>query len=90
MDEIAKLSGISDAKNLGKWSQDKEKGGSRPNFNAIVRLLQKGACTETLFGVESRPKNQIQELPAVEELINTPKFQEELFKALKKLKQEGH
>lgn len=57
VDEIAELAGIADPKNLGKWAQDKSKGGSRPNFNAIVRLLLKGAGTMTLFGVESKSNN---------------------------------
>ena len=50
--EIAELAGISDSKNIGKWMQDKEKGGARPNYNALAKLLGKGATVETLFGVE--------------------------------------
>ena len=53
LDDIAQLSGIKDSKNLGKWSQDKDKGGARPNYNAICRLIEKGATTKTMFGVES-------------------------------------
>lgn len=52
LDEIAALSRIKDPKNLGKWSQGKPNG-SRPNYNAIVRLLRAGATTKTLFGVDS-------------------------------------
>lgn len=52
LSEIADLSGISDPRNLGKWMQEKSKGGSRPNYNAIAKLLQKGSTVETLFGVE--------------------------------------
>ena len=50
-EQIAKLAGISDPKNLGKWGQGKPNG-SRPNYNAFVRLLEKGASVETLFGVQ--------------------------------------
>ena len=89
LEEIARMSGISDAKNLGKWSQDKDKGGSRPNFNALVRLLESGACTETLFGVEYRPRRNVKVLPSVEELIKTPRFQEELLKALNRMNEDG-
>lgn len=49
--QIAELAGISDPKNLGKWGQSKPDG-SRPNYNAFIRLLEKGASVETLFGVE--------------------------------------
>ena len=53
LDEIARLAGITEARNLGKWSQDKSKCGSRPNYNAIVRLMEKRATAETLLGVSS-------------------------------------
>ena len=56
-EEIAKLAGISDPKNLGKWGQGKPNG-SRPNYNAFVRLLQNGATVETLFGVANDPNFQ--------------------------------
>lgn len=53
LDELAKLAGIKESRNLAKWSQSKEKGGSRPSFNAVVRLLSAGASTMTLFGVNT-------------------------------------
>lgn len=74
-EEIASLSGITDAKNLGKWSQDKERGGSRPNYNALVRLLEKGATTKTLFGVEQAPANTLREIPPhLEKILKNPEF----------------
>ena len=74
-DEIASLSGITDAKNLGKWSQDKERGGSRPNYNALVKLLEKGATTKTLFGVEQHPIDGVKEIPPyLEKILNHPEF----------------
>lgn len=57
LDEIAALSRIKDPKNLGKWSQGKPNG-SRPNYNAIVRLLRAGATTKTLFGVDAAATHQ--------------------------------
>jgi transcriptional regulator with XRE-family HTH domain len=50
--EIAKLSGIKQHRNLKKWTQNKENGGSRPTYNAIVNLLENGATVETLFGID--------------------------------------
>ena len=74
-DEIASLSGITDSKNLGKWSQDKVKGGSRPNFNALVRLLDKGATTKTLFGIEQTASNGVKEIPPhLEKILKNPEF----------------
>lgn len=48
--EIAKLAGISE-NGIYKWSWTKEKQGTRPSFNSVIKLLEKGASTETLFGV---------------------------------------
>lgn len=50
IEEIAKLVGIG-PKVVYKW-QYMHKDGSRPDFNAVVKLLQAGASTETLFGVD--------------------------------------
>lgn len=67
VEEIAKLAGIAEARNLGKWAQEKPNG-SRPNYNAIVRLLQKGATVETLFGVNYAATHQ----PAPEHVSAVP------------------
>lgn len=50
--EIARLSGISE-NGVYKWSWSKENNGTRPNYNAIIRLLLAGASTMTLFGVKT-------------------------------------
>ncbi|SHJ26520.1 hypothetical protein SAMN05720471_12412 [Fibrobacter sp. UWP2] len=50
IEEIAKLVGIG-PKVVYKW-QYMHKDGSRPDFNAVVKLLQAGASVETLFGVD--------------------------------------
>lgn len=74
-EEIAKLAGISDPKNLGKWGQGKPNG-SRPNYNAFVRLLQNGATVETLFGVEYKGRS------VSAEVSENPDFQAGVVKAL--------
>lgn len=50
--DIAKLAEISE-NGVYKWSWDKSKNGTRPSYNAIVRLLRAGATTKTLFGVDA-------------------------------------
>lgn len=82
LDEIALLSGIKESRNLGKWAQGKDKSGSRPNYNAIVRLLQKGATQYTLFGVE--PKPSVPENPVKREPFNykDPEFLESVQNAM--------
>lgn len=57
IEEIAKLAGIG-PKVVYKW-QYMHKDGSRPDFNAIVKLLQAGASTETLFGVDYAATHQL-------------------------------
>lgn len=72
VEEIAKLAGIAEARNLGKWGQDKPNG-SRPNYNALIKLLKNGATVETLFGVDYKGpiKNGFKILP---ELLSKPEF----------------
>ena len=91
LDEIAALSRIKDPKNLGKWSQGKPNG-SRPNYNAIVRLLRAGATTKTLFGVDYAATHQ--PAPASEPDnspidYSDPKFQEGFEKTLAGMKARG-
>ncbi|MBR6448392.1 MAG: hypothetical protein IKS96_07085 [Fibrobacter sp.] len=74
---------------IGRWEKDKAHNGNRPKYNAIIMMLQKGATTKTLFGIDCNPQKELNKLPPIEELINTPEFKAELVKALKKLKDEG-
>lgn len=54
---ICNLVGIKEVKNLYKWTGMKMKGNGRPKYNAIVRLLEKGASVESLFGVKYKAGN---------------------------------
>lgn len=76
-EEVAKLAGIKTAKNLGKWAQSKPDG-SRPNYNAFVRLFQAGATVETLFGVEYKPKQAAPAVPSPDFLAAHPDLLEGL------------
>ena len=73
IEEIAKLAGIG-PKVVYKW-QYMHKDGSRPDFNAIIKLLQAGASTETLFGVSSKPQQPASVLPPEFVKVN-PEFVE--------------
>lgn len=87
LDEIASLSGIKDSKNLGKWAQGKPNG-SRPNYNAIIRLFQAGATVETLFGVEYNPKKpDATERKPID--FKNPEFLAMVKNALAEMKQNG-
>ena len=55
--EIASLAGISE-NGVYKWSWTKDRHGTRPSYNALVSLLEKGASVETLFGVDYKSRHQ--------------------------------
>ena len=94
VEDIARLAGISEARNLGKWAQEKPNG-SRPNYNAIVRLLRHGATVETLFGVDYDALHPQAQANSASEPDNTPidysdpKFQEGFEKTLADMKARG-
>lgn len=87
-EEIAKIAGIKDPKNLGKWGQSKPDG-SRPNYNAIIRLLQNGASVETLFGVEYRRPTVETELEMTSDAWKDPNFLEGFKRAHEDMKAKG-
>lgn len=78
LDELCKLINV-DNQSVGRWNKPKSKAGNRPKYNAIVRLLQKGATVETLFGVDYAATHQ----PAVpSEIARDSEFQEGLQAAM--------
>lgn len=86
--ELAELAQIG-PKVIYKWSY-MHKDSSRPDYNAIVRLFQKGATVETLFGVDYKgpvkPPVLDESIPPKLDKIHIdyqdPKFQELVEKAL--------
>ena len=97
LEEIAKIAGINDPKNLSKWKQGKPDG-SRPKYNAIVRLLKNGATTKTLFGVDCNnggpkppdtPELRAGQQPRKPIDHNDPEWQKLVKNALAEMKQNG-
>lgn len=103
VDDIAALAGIKHPKNLGKWAQSKPDG-SRPNYNALIKLLQAGATVETLFGVDYKgpvkppvlggplpPEiaNDPAENSSTNSFMETPEFKAKLAQSIKELKAKG-
>jgi hypothetical protein len=81
--ELAKLAEIG-PKVIYKWAY-MHKDSSRPTYNALVKLIEKGASVETLFGVEYKgpvkPPVIGGQLPP--ELANNPEFAAGQQRALK-------
>lgn len=89
IDELAKVAGIKEARNLGKWAQSKPDG-SRPNYNALVRLLMRGATVETLFGVNYKNKFKPNDFSVeCDEIFNSPYFNKKLQEKIEELKRKG-
>lgn len=53
LEEIAALSGLKNPKGVYNWNKPKSKNGTRPSYNAIVKMLESGASTNSLFGVKT-------------------------------------
>ncbi len=51
-ESIGRFLQMKNPKGVYNWSKDKSAYGTRPSYNDIIRLLQKGATVETLFGVD--------------------------------------
>lgn len=59
IDEIARISELKNSKGVYAWKREGEKSGTRPSYNALIRLMCHGASVETLFGVEYSPKSPV-------------------------------
>lgn len=85
INEIAALAEIG-PKVVYKW-QYMHKDSSRPDFNTIIRLLLKGATTETLFGVDYSAIHKTFDLnKRVSEIMDSPRFQEMVRRAVEDVK----
>ena len=79
---IADLAEVS-VQTVYRWAWDKARQGNRHSYNAFVRLFEKGATVETLFGVEYRGTA----IPP--EVANDPNFQAGMDKAYADMKARG-
>ena len=60
IDEIGALANLKNSNGVYKWAKSSENDGTRPSYNTIIRLIEKGATQKTLFGVEQKQPDQIQ------------------------------
>jgi hypothetical protein len=86
--ELAELANIG-PKVIYKWSY-MHKDSSRPDYNALVRLLEKGATVETLFGVEyAKMHREFKVDTSIQHIFDSPEFKANLEKAVKDLNDRG-
>lgn len=80
-----------DAQTIYRWAWDKARKGNRPKFNAMVRLLQKGATVETLFGVEYTKTHQEfpKEFREGVDLAERPMTRDEIVALFREMKEKG-
>lgn len=83
IEEIGNLAQLKNPKGVYNWSKDKDNNGTRPPYNAVIRLLEKGPTVETLFGVEYKGRS------VHSEVSENPEFQVCVVKALSDKKSRG-
>ena len=75
IDEIGALIEMKNPKGIYNWAKGQDNHGTRPSYNALIRLLLAGATTKTLFGVDS-PVNKINPQGPPSDFVSDPKFHE--------------
>ena len=60
VDEIGALANLKNSNGVYKWAKSSENDGTRPSYNTIIRLIEKGATQKTLFGVDQKQPSQSQ------------------------------
>ena len=79
-------------KGVYKWAKSQDENGSRPSYNALIKLLEEGASVETLFGVEYRKKSIGKigdEFREGMELSQKPMTKDEVIALFKSMKENG-
>lgn len=71
LEDIAKVAEITDPRNLYKWSYPKSKGGMRPTYDTIAKLIERGATTQSLLGVEYKAGVKVVEKPVTQGDVDT-------------------
>lgn len=94
-ESIGRFLQMKNPKGVYNWSKDKSAYGTRPSYNDIIRLLQKGATVETLFGVEYKGHVQNSsvtppaENSSTNSFMESPEFKAKLAQSIKELKAKG-
>lgn len=80
-----------DYQTINRWSWTKSKKGNRPTYNAVIRMLQKGASTKTLFGVECKNSNLTDDQKFQEglQVAQKPMTRDEVIALFKSMKEKG-
>ncbi len=58
IEEIGVFVNLSNPKGVYNWGKDQDNHGTRPSYNAIVRMMRSGATSKSLFGVESSCRSE--------------------------------
>ena len=78
IDDIGELVGIKNHKGVYNWAKNQSEHGTRPSYNALIKLLVAGATVKTLFGVNySEGKKSYPNIPP--EFLESSEFKEGLY-----------
>lgn len=70
IEEIGVFLNLSNPKGVYNWSKDQANHGTRPSYNAIVRMMRNGATSKSLFGVDAPvPVGESQKIVLTDDLI---------------------
>lgn len=90
VEDVGAFVGLKNPKGAYYWAKDKADAGTRPSYNALIKMLNQGASVETLFGVEYKKMHQeFIVSPSTQEIFDSPEFQAGMKKAIEKLKKDG-
>ena len=80
-----------DYQTINRWSWTKQKKGNRPKYNAIIRMLQKGASVKTLFGIDYNERSPMgnNEFKEGMQLSQKPMTKDEVIALFKSMKERG-
>jgi hypothetical protein len=88
-EDIGVFLNLANPKGVYNWDKDQDNHGTRPSWNAIVRMLQSGATVESLFGVEYRRPTVETESEMTSDAWKDPKFLEGFTRAYDEMKSKG-
>lgn len=91
VEAVGAFVGLKNPKGAYYWAKDKASNGTRPSYNAVVKMLDNGATVETLFGVEYDKIHREFIVPSsIQDLLNAPEFLAGMKKIIDKLKKDDN
>lgn len=70
VEDIGVFLELANPKGVYNWSKEQDNHGTRPSYNSIVRMMQRGATAKSLFGVEcAKPSESERRIELTDDLV---------------------